>query len=98
MKSWDFSLFPVNPLRSLLIPRVGVEIRKEAAYNILAIGKQMPKKPRLIEPIPATMEEIVQSFFANHPKPRDPSKEKPSKRGVTYTRNGINSSPKSRKS
>ncbi len=36
----------------------------------------MPKKPKLIEPIPATMEEIVQSFFANHPKPRDPSKER----------------------
>ncbi len=41
----------------------------------------MPKKEKLIEPIPATMEEVVQSFFANHPKPRDPSKEKPKKRG-----------------
>ena len=58
----------------------------------------MPKKPRLIEPIPATMEEIVQSFFVNHPKPRGLSKERKSKKGVTYPRNGINSSPKSRKS
>ena len=58
----------------------------------------MPKKEKLIEPIPATMEKIVQSFFVNHPKPRDPSKEKEFKKGVTYPRNGINSSPKSRKS
>ena len=36
----------------------------------------MPKKPKLIEPIPATMQEIVRSFFANDPKPRDPGKEK----------------------
>ena len=36
----------------------------------------MPKKPKLIEPIPATMKEVVKSFFANHPKPRDPEKEK----------------------
>ena len=36
----------------------------------------MPKKEKLIEPIPATMEEVVRSFFANHPKPRDPEKEK----------------------
>ena len=36
----------------------------------------MPKKEKLIEPIPATMEEVVKSFFANHPKPRDPEKEK----------------------
>ena len=36
----------------------------------------MPKKEKLIEPIPATMDEIVEAIFANHPKPRDPDKEK----------------------
>lgn len=36
----------------------------------------MPKKEKLIEPIPATMDEIIEAIFANHPKPRDPSKEK----------------------
>ena len=36
----------------------------------------MPKKDKLIEPIPATMQEVVRSFFANDPKPRDPEKEK----------------------
>ena len=36
----------------------------------------MPKKEKLIEPIPATMREVVRSFFANDPKPRDPEKEK----------------------
>ena len=36
----------------------------------------MPKKSKLIEPIHATMKEVVKSFFANHPKPRDPEKEK----------------------
>ena len=36
----------------------------------------MPKKEKLIEPIPATMDEIVEAIFANHPKPRDPGKEK----------------------
>ena len=36
----------------------------------------MPKKEELIEPIPATMDEIVEAIFANHPKPRDPSEEK----------------------
>ncbi len=36
----------------------------------------MPKKEKLIEPIPATMQEVVRSFFANDPKPRDPEKEK----------------------
>lgn len=36
----------------------------------------MPKKEKLIEPIPATMKEVVKSIFAKHPKPRDPEKEK----------------------
>ena len=36
----------------------------------------MPKKEKLIEPIHATMEEVVKSFFANHPKPRNPEKGK----------------------
>ena len=36
----------------------------------------MPKKEKLIESIPATMQEVVRSFFANDPKPRDPEKEK----------------------
>ena len=40
------------------------------------MAKAMPKKPRIIEPIPASMEEIVQSFFAKWPEPRDSSKEK----------------------
>ena len=40
----------------------------------------MSKKPRLIEPMPANMEEIVQSFFAKWPEPRDPTKEKKQKK------------------
>ena len=36
----------------------------------------MPKKEKLIEPIPATMKEVVKVVFAKHPKPRDPEKEK----------------------
>ena len=40
----------------------------------------MSKKPRIIEPIPASMEEIAQSFFAKWPEPRDPSKEKKQKK------------------
>ena len=36
----------------------------------------MPKKPKLIEPIPATMQEIVRAIFADDPKPRDPEKGK----------------------
>ena len=36
----------------------------------------MPKKEKLIEPIPATMQEIVKVIFADDPKPRDPAKEK----------------------
>ncbi len=39
----------------------------------------MPKKQKLIEPIPATMKEVVRSFFANDPKPRDSEKEKQEK-------------------
>lgn len=35
----------------------------------------MPKKEKFIEPIRATMEEVIRSFFANDPKPRDPEKE-----------------------
>ncbi len=35
----------------------------------------MSKKSKLIEPIPATMQEVVKSFFANHPKPRNPKKD-----------------------
>lgn len=45
----------------------------------------MPKKEKFIEPIPATMDEIVEAIFANHPKPRDPSKEK-IKEGATCLR------------
>ena len=36
----------------------------------------MPKKEKLIEPIPATMKEVVRAFFANDRKPRDPEKER----------------------
>ena len=36
----------------------------------------MPKKEKLIEPIPATMKEVVRAFFANDPKPRDPGEGK----------------------
>ena len=39
----------------------------------------MPRKPKLIEPIPATMQEIVRAIFADDPKPRDPAKEKQKK-------------------
>ena len=39
----------------------------------------MPKKEKLIEPIPATMKEVVRSFFANDPKPRNPKEEKQKK-------------------
>lgn len=38
--------------------------------------KTMPRKSKLIEPIPASMEEIAQSFFAKWPEPRDPNKKK----------------------
>ena len=51
-------------------------MRKEAAYKYDGKGEHMPKKEKLIEPIPATMEEVVKSFSANHPKPRDPKKGK----------------------
>ena len=34
----------------------------------------MPKKSKLIEPIPATMKQVVKSFFAKDPKPKKPSK------------------------
>lgn len=36
----------------------------------------MPKREKLIEPIPATMQEVVRAIFANDPEPRDPGKEK----------------------
>ena len=39
----------------------------------------MPKKGKLIEPIRATMQEVIRSFFANDPKPRDPEKEEEKK-------------------
>ena len=42
----------------------------------------MPKKGKLIEPIRATMQEVVRSFFANDPKPRDPEKEKQKEAGI----------------
>ena len=45
----------------------------------------MPKKTKLIEPIPATMQEIVRAVFANHPEPRDPEKEKNFSDGVTHS-------------
>ena len=44
----------------------------------------MPKKEKLIEPIPATMKEVVRSFFANDPKPRDPKKEKKQEKVQSY--------------
>ncbi len=44
---------------------------------------KMPKKPKIIEPIPPSMEEIVQSFFAKWPEPRDPSKGKKPKKTKT---------------
>ena len=44
----------------------------------------MPKKEKLIEPISATMKEVVRSFFANDPKPRDPEKEKKQEKMVSY--------------
>ena len=36
----------------------------------------MPEKDELIEPIPVTMDEIVEATFADHPEPRDSGKEK----------------------
>ena len=47
--------------------------------NRLIRGVHMPKKEKLIEPIRATMQEVIRSFFANDPKPRDPEKEKQKK-------------------
>ena len=45
----------------------------------------MPKKERLIESIPATMQEVlVRSFFANDPKLRDPEKEKKQIKAESY--------------
>lgn len=57
----------------------------------------MPEKDELIEPIPATMNEIVGAIFANHPKPRDPSKEKIKKEGNPPSQS-FNFSTKTRKS
>ena len=51
------------------------------------MDEKMPKKPKLIEPIPASMEEIAQSFFINRPKPRDPSKEEKQKKTAKTERN-----------
>lgn len=63
-----------------------LRLRKEPAYNILARDKHMPKKEKLIEPIPATMKEVVGTIFANHPKPRDPEKEREEQKseGITF--------------
>ena len=37
----------------------------------------MPKKSKLIEPIPASMEEVVRAIFTNYPKPKkNPKKAK----------------------
>ena len=44
----------------------------------------MPKKEKLLEPIHATMKEVVRSFFAKDPKPRDPKKEKNLKKAGSY--------------
>jgi len=44
----------------------------------------MPKKEKLIEPIPATMQEVVGLLFANDTKPRDPEKEKKLKKVESY--------------
>ena len=56
----------------------------------------MPKKEELIEPIPATMDEIVEAIFANHPKPRDP--EEKFKKGGNPSRQPSPKTPKTRKS
>lgn len=45
------------------------------------------------EHMPVTMDEIVEAIFANHPKPRDPSKEK-IKEGATRLRNPLIFPPK----
>ena len=52
----------------------------------------MPKKEKFIEPIRATMQEVVRSFFANDPKPRDPEKEK-QKKGRIYNLEAKSKSP-----
>ena len=57
----------------------------------------MPKKEELIEPIPATMDEIVEAIFANHPEPRDPSKEK-IKEGDNLSPQSLNFTAETRKS
>ena len=45
------------------------------------------KKPRVIEPVDATMEEVVKSLFAKDPKPKNPSekgkkKQNPSRKAI----------------
>lgn len=57
----------------------------------------MLKKEELIESIPATMDEIVEAIFANHPKPRDPDKEK-IKKGDKLSSQSFNFFAKTRKS
>ena len=37
--------------------------------------RTMPKKPKIIEPIPATMDQVVKSFFTKDPKPKKSSQE-----------------------
>ena len=53
----------------------------------------MPKKEKLIEPIRATMQEVIRSFFANDPKPRDPEKEKQQKKVRIYNLKAKSKSP-----
>ena len=54
------------------------------------MAKAMPRKPRIIEPIPASMEEIAQSLFAKWPESRDPSKEKKPKKTKTKQKSNGN--------
>ena len=38
------------------------------------MSEKLDKEPKLIEPIPTTMEQVVRSFFAKDTKPKKPSK------------------------
>ena len=58
----------------------------------------MPKKEKLIEPIPATMQEIVGAIFATDAEPRGPEKEKNFSDGVTHSSDQSDFPPESEES
>ena len=58
----------------------------------------MAKRTKLIEPIPASMEEIVSAIFANHPKPKDLEKQEKFSDGVTCSSDQPDFPPESEES